>query len=230
MPNVTYGKQNIPYTFQAQEGLKSHYISVQREQGVVLKGSPIDLEKQQAMILKKARWILDKLELVASVAEDDIITGSRMQYLGRRYYLELFIDPGLSEIVIDFTASRFKLHLPEELNTQPQLRAAFDAFFKQKAIERITPRVKKWSLSTGLNYQKLSFKKLEKRWGSCTPSNNIVINIDAVKLPWSLIDYLIVHELVHTKVKNHSKAFWAEVARIMPGWRELDRRMAGMKL
>ena len=72
--------------------------------------------------------------------------------------------------------------------------------------------------------------QLEKRWGSCTPSNNIIINIDAIKLPFSLIDYLIVHELTHTKIKSHSKEFWAELSKHIPNWKELDEKMYGMRL
>ena len=100
----------------------------------------------------------------------------------------------------------------------------------EKAKDKIAPRVRKWSKLMGLEYNELKFIKLEKRWGSCTPSNNILINIDAFKLPFSLIDYLIVHELVHTKIKNHSKEFWAELSKHIPNWKELDDRMYGMKL
>lgn len=230
MSRVQYGNRTIEYTFLVKEGLKSHYISVQKDAGVVLKGSPVPIEKEQALILKKARWILDKLELVETIGYDDIVTGARVQYLGRKYYVEVFINNDLDAISIDFTESKFKVSLPAVLNNQDQLKEAFENFFREKAIEKITPRIKKWSKETGLAFSELKVRKLEKRWGSCTPSNNILINIDAIKLPFSLIDYLIVHELVHTKVKNHSKEFWAELSKHIPNWKELDAKMYGMKL
>ena len=214
----------------SKEGLKSHYISVQKGVGVVLKGSPVSIEKEQALVLKKARWILDKLQLVESIGYDEIVTGARVQYLGRKYYVEVFINNDLDAISINFTESKFKVSLPAGLNNQEQLQQAFETFFRDKAIEKITPRIKRWSKETGLAYNELKVRKLEKRWGSCTPSNNILINIDAIKLPFSLIDYLIVHELVHTKVKNHSKEFWAELSKHIPNWKELDAKMYGMRL
>lgn len=230
MPNVQYGNKTIEYSFLRKEGLKSHYISVQKDSGVVLKGSVVSEEKEQALILKKARWILDKLQLVEAIGLDDIVTGSRVQYLGRRYYVEVFINNELESIHIDFTESKFKVSLPSLLDNQEELKHAFENFFRDKATEKIKPRIKKWSKETGLSFSELKIRKLDKRWGSCTASNNILINIDAIKLPFSLIDYLIVHELVHTKIKNHSKEFWAELSKYIPNWKELDEKMYGLKL
>lgn len=230
MPEVQYGNKTISYTILVKEGLKSHYITVQKGEGVVLKGKAISLEKSQQLVLKKAKWVIDKLDLVKSICDDDIVTGSRIQYLGRKYYVELFINDSLAEIEIDFTESKFKVSLPKQLNTQHEIKLAFELFIEHKAEEKIAPRIRKWSKKTGLEFNNIKFAKLEKRWGSCTPNNNIIINIDAVKLPFSLIDYLIVHELVHTKIKNHSKEFWAEVSKHVGNWKELDDKMYGMKL
>lgn len=230
MPKVQYGDKIIEYTFLPKEGLKSHYISVQKDTGVVLKGSPVPLEKEQAFILKKARWILEKLELVEAIGYDDIVTGSRIPYLGKKYYVEVFVKQDLDEVTIDFTESKFKVLVPKDQNIQDTLQGAFEDFFRAKAQEKILPRVKKWAKKTGLDFKDVKIRKLEKRWGSCTPTNSILINIDAIKLPFSLIDYLIVHELVHTKVKNHSKEFWAELSKHIPNWKEMDDKMYGMKL
>lgn len=230
MLSVQYGNKTIAFTFREMENLKAHYITVQKGEGVVLKGKTVSDEYARKLILKKAKWILDKLDLVKSIGDDDIVTGSRVQYLGRRYYVDVFVDTDRAVTEIDFTESKFKVYLPKGKNNQGEIKEVFEVFLREKAIEKITPRVIKWSKETGFEYNALKFMKLEKRWGSCTPGNNIIINVDAVKLPFSLIDYLIVHELVHTKVKNHSKEFWAEVSKWVPDWRELDSRMWGMRL
>ncbi|ALU75568.1 M48 family metallopeptidase [Tenacibaculum finnmarkense] len=230
MTKVAYGNKTIDYFFEENNQLKSHYISVEKHIGVVLKGCFITEKEQQKLILKKASWILEKLALVCAIDVDAIVTGSRMQYLGRKYYVQLLIDDEIKNIEIDFTASKFKISLPNSLNNQADLKNAFEVFFRRKAIEKITPRINKWAKKTGLSFKELKIRKLEKRWGSCTASNTIIINIDAIKLPFSLIDYLIVHELAHTKVKNHSKEFWAEVAKYMPNWKKLDAKMDEMKL
>ncbi len=230
MPSVQYGHKTIEYTLDVKEGLKSHYISVEKGVGVILKGKSIPEEHAQKLILKKAKWILDKLDLVQSIGDEDIVTGARIQYLGRKYYVELTIDERFQVIDIDFTESKFKVTLPTRLNNQVALKVTFENFIRLKAKERIEPIIKKWSKSTGLEYANLKFMKLEKRWGSCTPANTIIINYNAIKLPFSLIEYLVVHELVHTKIKSHSKEFWAELSKHIVNWKELDEKMYGMKL
>ncbi|MCW5514718.1 M48 family metallopeptidase [Muriicola sp. Z0-33] len=230
MPSVQYGHKTIAYSFKEKEKLKAHYITVDKGDGVVLKGKSISDEKAQKLILKKAKWILDKLDLVSSIGDDDIVTGSRIQYLGRKYYVEVFENNQVDEIIIDFTESKFKVSLPKSLNNQEELKKAFETFLRAKAEEKLTPRINKLAKATGLDFNHFKIRKLEKRWGSCTPANDVIINIDAVKLPYSLIDYLLVHELVHTKIKSHSKEFWAELSKHIPNWKELDDKMYGMKL
>lgn len=230
MPSVQYGHKTIEYTFLPKEGLNSHYITVEKGFGVTLKGKTITEEHANKLILKKAKWIIDKLELVKSIGDEDIVTGSRIQYLGRKYYVELNIDDRMQVIAIDFTESKFKVTLPTRLNNQVALKVTFENFIQEKAKERIEPIIKKWSKNTGLAYNQLKFMKLEKRWGSCTPTNTIIINYNAIKLPFSLIEYLVIHELVHTKIKSHSKEFWAELSKHIPNWKELDEKMYGMKL
>ncbi|OBW40461.1 hypothetical protein AB670_03175 [Chryseobacterium sp. MOF25P] len=230
MYSVQYGDKTIAYSIIEKEGLKSHYISVEKEVGVILKGKAISIEQADKLILRKAKWILDKLELVSSINDGEIVTGSRIQYLGRKYYVEVIIENNSHTIEIDFTESKFKIILPNHLNTQENLRQAVENYYRLKAQEKIEPILRKKSKTIGLQYKTVKFMKLEKRWGSCTPSNTIIINFHAIKLPFSLIEYLVVHELVHTKIKSHSKEFWAELSKHISNWKELDAKMYGMKL
>ena len=229
MPEVRYGDKLIEYSFQERNGLKTHYIVVEKNHGVILKGGLVPEAQANKYILKKARWILDRLTLVESMKEGDIVTGSRILYLGKKYYTEVYFNDSISETKIEFNHSRFKITTSGK-NTQNDILQALDNFFREKAADKITPRVEQWSEKTGIKYGLLHFRKQTKRWGSCTPSNNIVINTEAIKLPFSLIDYLIVHELCHVKYKDHSKDFWAEVRKSLRNWKELDDKMRGMKM
>lgn len=227
---MRYGSKTIEYTFLEKEGLKSHYISVEKHSGVTLKGKLVSPEMADRLILKKAKWILNKLKLVGAAKPEDIVTGSRLSYLGRSYYVQVVVDKQISDVKIEFNHSKFKISIPDRTTSQSDIKKALEQFYRERAIEKITPRVQKWAERTQLSYKGLKFLKMGKRWGSCTGSNTIILNYDAVKLSFSLIDYIIVHELCHTKVKDHSKRFWAELSKHHPKWKELDESIKLLQL
>ena len=74
-------------------------------------------------------------------------------------------------------------------------------------------------------YNKVSIRNQKTRWGSCSCTNNISLNIKLTVLPDELRDFIILHELVHTKVKNHGSRFWAELSRAEPRARELAKQV-----
>lgn len=225
MPKVQYGRRMIEYSTQVNDTLKSHYITVARDSGVVLKGKRVNPSIANKLILKKAGWIIGKLQVVGASQDEVIVTGSRIPYLGKNYYVQVIKDSSARQVQITFTYSKFEIRVRSNQVTQKEIKAALELFYQAKAIQKITPRVEKIAEKTRLPYKSLSFRKMQKRWGSCTPDNKIIINPEAIKLPFTLIDYLVAHELCHTKVKDHSKAFWAELSKCVPKWRELDERI-----
>lgn len=228
---VQYGSKEIEFTHQVNQKLKHAYISVDFFNGVVLKSPPMTREQVQELLLKKAQWVQEKLRLVSREPRGNIVTGTRLLYLGRKYYTRVIENSCFSGIEVSFNYSSFKIKVnPGNPGLQEGISKALDRFYRQKAVEKIKPRVKEWIEFTGLQPAGLRFRKLEKRWGSCTPKNEIIINTHAVQLPVSLIDYIIVHELCHLEHKNHTKSFWVEVRKYMPNWEEMSERISGLKL
>ncbi|MFO7716105.1 MAG: M48 family metallopeptidase [Desulfosarcina sp.] len=143
----------------------------------------------------------------------------------------LLKDASIKGASIAFNHSKFTARVnPDVADRMKAIDNALEGFAREKAIQKITPRINKWSQTTGLTPTGFQFRKLTKRWGSCTNANEIIINYDAIKLPFTLIDYIIVHELGHIKHKDHSKDFYREVAKHIPDWKELDEKLCGMKL
>ena len=74
-------------------------------------------------------------------------------------------------------------------------------------------------------YNRISIRKQKTRWGSCSSKNNINLNMNLLHLPSELMDYVLLHELVHTRVKNHSNDFWDELDAVVPNARIIDRKL-----
>jgi predicted metal-dependent hydrolase len=103
------------------------------------------------------------------------------------------------------------------------LRMALRRWLMAAARERLEPRVAALAATTGVRYARVSIRRQRSRWGSCSARGTISLNCCLLFQPADVVDYLIVHELMHVKHMNHSARFWQAVERHCAAWRELDR-------
>jgi predicted metal-dependent hydrolase len=82
---------------------------------------------------------------------------------------------------------------------------------KKEAKKTLVSRLKQLAGQNGFSFGKVSIRSQRTRWGSCSGKNDISLNVKLVALPAELSDYVILHELVHTKIHNHSRKFWQEL-------------------
>lgn len=96
----------------------------------------------------------------------------------------------------------------EDTHVQIIARKACERALKKEAETLLLQRLKQLSAESQLTCNSLSFKKMKGRWGSCSSNKDIVLNIFLMQLTWELIDYVILHELVHTVHMSHDESFW----------------------
>jgi len=99
------------------------------------------------------------------------------------------------------------------------------------AIEKLIGRLEEMAQIHNFKYAKVSIRNQKTKWGSCSAKNNISLNINLARLPDELSDYVILHELVHTRFKNHSKKFWAELDKVIGrSAKELSKKLRKYRL
>lgn len=108
----------------------------------------------------------------------------------------------------------------EEANPIVPLSEAEIRKLADKALEVIPERVKYYASLIGVDYGRITIRHQKTRWGSCSSKGNLNFNCLLMLAPSEVIDYVVVHELCHRKEMNHSKAFWNEVAKILPNYKE----------
>lgn len=91
--------------------------------------------------------------------------------------------------------------------------------------ERIKYYLEKFNFNFNFKTNRIFYKNQKTRWGSCSFVNNLNFNYNIVNKSIEVIDYLVVHELSHTIVKNHSKQFWHTVENILPNYKELKKEL-----
>ena len=114
----------------------------------------------------------------------------------------------------------------EECKKQNSCLSASLATIDQKEAKKVlAARLEQLAEKHGFTYNRVSLRNQQTRWGSCSCKNNISLNVKLVLLSEELIDYVMLHELVHTRVHNHSKKFWNELSRYVADARVVAKRL-----
>ena len=100
-----------------------------------------------------------------------------------------------------------------------------DNIDKTRAKSMLTGRLEYLAGKHGYTYNRVFIRNQRTRWGSCSHKNNISLNMKLVLLSEELMDYVILHELVHTHRKDHSKAFWAEMDKLVGDGKKISSRL-----
>lgn len=142
----------------------------------------------------------------------EFVNGEKFLYLGNYYNLKLVDN---REILLDFKDEflLLKKYLPYAKNI-------FIIWYKRRAYEKISQRVECYAKKNGFEYNKMNITNAQKRWGSCSHQGNLSFTWRLIMTPLPIIDSVVVHELVHLEVKNHSKAFWNKVEILDPDYKE----------
>lgn len=113
----------------------------------------------------------------------------------------------------------------QSLQVQKKLRQACEQSLHLQARQILSARTEAISQQTGLKYKELRIRKMTSRWGSCSAKANISLSLFLIQLPDKLIDYVILHELVHTKHLNHSPSFWRLMEKLSPNTKNLRKQL-----
>ncbi len=165
------------------------------------------------VIHEKRLWILKKQEQAKEkykkVYSKEFVNGEGFLFLGNSY--KLYIADNC-EFFLIFNNENFFLS-KKILN---KAKDVFIKWYKEQSYKKFLERVEFYSKVSGLTYNKLKITNARKRWGSCSSKGNLNFTWRLIMAPLEVIDYVIVHELVHIKEKNHSKNFWNNVRIILP--------------
>lgn len=183
----------------------------------------------EKFVESKIEWINKSLLKIKETENKRKIFDENTTYKTRNHLLK--IEQGNSDkISIYVSKSVINVKYPNYLevvspSVQKAVRAGIVKALRKEAKEYLPARVEMLAGKFGFNYNKLFIKNLRSRWGSCSNKNNINLNLQLMKLPDKLINYVILHELVHTKEKNHGKKFWTKLNTITGNAKALSKEV-----
>ncbi len=150
------------------------------------------------------------------------------QRIGKYHTLKILHKVGIAQPqtrLTDTTAYVYypTSYTPEQL--QPTAHAVAKRAAKAEAEQLLPQRLAELARKHDRSYKEVTIRHLKTRWGSCSSLHSITLNYYLMQLPWDLIDYVLVHELAHTKELNHSAAFWRLVEDAIPDYKQKRREL-----
>lgn len=218
--SIRFGDTTIEYQVRRSERRKKT-IQVTVDGGGVQVASPMDTPPQdlQALVRRRVPWILNHAtDGLLAVAPKRFVSGETLPYLGRNMRM-VFETADVHKPEVRFDHWRFSIKVPEHLSDSQrneQIRKAIIAWYRVQAAKRLQAGVAKWfSRFGGGTAPDVLIRDQRQRWGSCAPDGTLRLNWRVVMLEPALVDYVIVHELAHLIIRNHSDGYWKLVNRAL---------------
>ena len=230
MNSVRFGATAIEYAVRRSER-RTKTVQITVDGGGVQVAAPVATtdSELQAIVRKRAPWILSHAsgELLEAVPKR-FLSGETLPYLGRNVRM-LFEPTDTRSPEVSFDHWRFRVAVPADLEgdeRRERIRRAIVQWYRGRAAERLASSVERWwpRLGSG-DLPRILIRDQRQRWGSCAPDGTLRFNWRAMMLPPALIEYVVVHELVHRSVKNHSADFWGLLSGVMPDAQHRRRRL-----
>lgn len=185
--------------------------------GVTVKaptGAPLALIED--FVNEKLPWIRKRLTEIENVKRSlDGMYVDKVPYLGESYGLE--IRPANLREKIFFDDEKFVAHLRPSSKSAEKV---YTSWLRKRASQVFVERVGFYKNILGVKPGRISIRSQRRRWGSASAEGSLNFNLNLLKAPMAIVDYVVVHELCHLKVYNHSKRFWKLVESVIPDFRE----------
>ena len=190
----------------------------------------VPLREVDAAVQEKSAWILAKLQQFRQRRAEalhktiDWSHGASVPYLGRSVRLCVLSHGSVAAQPSPDDAPLMALSLPPEASPT-QVREAAQAWLKARARALFESRLQHFAPQVGVQWTRLSLSNAATRWGSASSDGHIRLNWRLIHLPLAQIDYVVVHELAHLRVMDHSPRFWAAVEQVMPDYAQRRRQL-----
>lgn len=226
--SARWGQTRIPYTYRFARR-KTMAISVHPDLTVTVvapEGTPVEVIRGK--VKKRGSWIRQawreyQLYLPHQPARS-YVNGETHRYLGRQYRLKA--QQGEVESVKCLRGYLWVTTRDEP--TPARVKELLDVWYRDHARNIFWERMEtccRRAATEGISAPTLRIQKMTKRWGSCSESGRILLNLELIKAPKSCIDYVITHELCHLREKHHGPRFWRLLEKLMPDYAERRKQL-----
>lgn len=228
---IQYGSRTIRFTLESRKR-KTLGISVNPDSSVEVT-APLSRSRDEvlAAVQRRARWIVKQQDRFALLdrreSRREYVSGETHGYLGRQYLLKVIPVESKGAEQVKLIGPHLQVFSSQPANSE-RVKMQLERWYRERArvkfaerLDRCLEHVRKY----GIVGPDLKIVKMLRRWGSCTKSGSILLNLHLIQAPTHCIDYVITHELCHLKIMKHDRAFIELLTAIMPDWQLRKERL-----
>jgi len=226
MPVFRIGEREIEYTLRRSAIAKKASLSVTPRSFELLVPESATESQIDAVLTRRRAWILETVQHMQERAKAQtrvyqFVTGAKIPYRGRM--TRLTIEPFDGSLVEVSFRNGFQIRKPSDLlpeSSDSIIESALRLWLKRRVRDDAQDFARRHGERHGLKPRGVQIKDQKHMWGSCGQDRQINLNWHLIFAPKPVLEYAVVHEMCHLKLRNHEPEFWNLVGRVLPDWQE----------
>jgi len=216
---IKYGNSRIVYSIKKSKRRKTSEIHVDKKSVEIIVPETKSLSEIKKMVEGKRNWILQRQsQLRQEKPGPTYQNNTTVPYLGKNYKLVIKLEQksdGISK-----KNSRFVISLRSKRPSKKKTKLLYESWILENSQSILHKAMVRYSRKVGVKPKKIQMKKLRSKWGSLSNDNTININLHLLKADQKIVDYIILHEICHLKIKQHSHHFWSFIEQFDSTYRD----------
>lgn len=209
--------------------IKNVHLTIYPPDARIHVSAPLRMSEEavRLFLITKIPWINQRVSQILEQNRQtprEYVSGENHYFKGQRYRLKVLHHHAPAKVEIQ-GSEYIKLYVREEA-TKERRAEVLREWYRSEFKMTLLPLITKWEDILGVKVNKWEVKQMKTLWGSCNHyTRNIIFNLELIKKPVHCIEYIVVHELLHIKVRLHNEEYTALLTRYFPNWKQLKEEL-----
>lgn len=213
---LRYGDTIIPYNVIQTKRKKTLQIFIEKDRVEVRAPESKDISEIRQLLKNKSSWIFNSQLKLKERKTDIVSSKNSFLYLGKN--IKYTVNTLQKNEKLELKNNSFQLFTKSKSLPKKKIKKMYFDWLLQKHTQYVEKKINYFAKILNVQPQGFQIKDMKTKWGSVTISGHIHLNSHLLKTPRKIIDYVILHELAHLKIKGHRHNFWVYLEKFMPDY------------
>lgn len=205
--------------------IKNIHLTIYPPDARVHISAPVSMTEEaiRLFLIEKTPWIRLRISQILEQKRQtprEYVSGENHYFKGHRYRLKVVYYNGPAKV--ELQGNEFLVLYVRKWTSEERRAEILKEWYRSELKELLPNLIEKWEGRLGVKSNKWEVKQMKTLWGSCNHrTRNMIFNLELMKKPLHCIEYIVVHELLHIKVRLHNEEYTALLTRYFPNWQQI---------